>query len=198
MTSSHEGMGDFPSISYFDDLIPATKLERSEIILRIAEIEDITKKILREILTTGELFTKDFQIHNLNMSEEEIYDAWILKKDEYNRTTKKLLIQQDDLDKNITIEEITFGNKGYIQESYNILVNDADVQLADFGIQMHDIHLVGGNDLVSDTDFIPLSIDSVSAFDSTGKRWPDSMKDYYNATASDYSGMVEMLERFIK
>src|SRR5574343_1296897 len=159
MTSSHEGMGDFPSISYFDDLIPATKLERSEIILRIAEIEDITKKILREILTTGELFTKDFQIHNLNMSEEEIYDAWILKKDEYNRTTKKLLIQQDDLDKNITIEEITFGNKGYIQESYNILVNDADVQLADFGIQMHDIHLVGGNDLVSDTDFIPLSID---------------------------------------
>ena len=53
MTSSHEGMGDFPSISYFDDLIPATKLERSEIILRIAEIEDITKKILREILTTA-------------------------------------------------------------------------------------------------------------------------------------------------
>lgn len=198
MTSSHEGMGDFPTISYFDDLIPATKLERSEIILRITEIEDITKKILREILTTGELFTKDFQIHNLNMSEEEIYYAEIFKKDEFNRTTKRLLVQQDDLDKIITIEEIKFGNKGYIYESYSILVNDANVQLGDFGIPMHSIGLVGGDDLVSDSDYVPQSIDSISAFDSTGRRWKDSRNDYYNASASDYCGMAEMLERFIK
>lgn len=198
MTSSHEGMGDFPTISYFDDLIPATKLERSEIILRITEIEDITEKILREILISGEAFTADFKIHNLNMSEEKIYDAWILKKDEYNRTTKRLLVQQDDLGKIITIEEITFGNKGYVHELYSILVNDGGVQSGDFEIPMHGIGLVGGDDLVSDTDFIPLSIDSVSAFDSTGKRWPDSMKDYYNATDSDYSEMIEMLERFLK
>ena len=198
MTSSHEGMGDFPPISYFDALIPATKLERSEIILRIAEIEDITEKILREILISGEAFTADFKIHNLNMSEEEIYYAEILKKDEYNRTIKRLLVQQDDLGKIITIEEITFGNKGYVHELYSILVNDGGVQSGDFEIPMHGIGLVGGDDLVSDTDFIPLSIDSVSAFDSTGKRWPDSMKDYYNATDSDYSEMIEMLERFLK
>ena len=63
---------------------------------------------------------------------------------------------------------------------------------------MHSIELVGGEDLVSDFDYVPLRIDSTCVFDRTSKRWLNSVKDYNKVTAYEYDSMVSMLERFLK
>ncbi len=204
MTNPHEEQGGLPLISYHEDMMPSMKLDTSETGNYLDKIDGITDAILKYVLTRNERELSNLEIRDLTFSDEVIHSAMLVRRDECGRITKRLLFERDMNEKIITIEEVEFceevesENSRYMYESYSVSINKEGFTLEDLNIPMHSIGLVGGMELVSESDYVPLRIDSTSAFDNTGKRWLNSVKDYNKVTAYEYDGMVSMLERFLK
>jgi hypothetical protein len=204
MTSSHEEQGGLPLISYHEDMMPSMRLDTSETGDYLDKIDGITDAILKHVLTGNERELSNLEISDLTISDEVIYSTTLVRKDESGRTTKRLSFERRMDEKIITIEEIEFceevesENSRYKYESFSVSVNNKGFTFENLNIPMHSIELVGGEDLVSDFDYVPLRIDSTCVFDRTSKRWLNSVKDYNKVTAYEYDSMVSMLERFLK
>jgi hypothetical protein len=208
MTHSYEGQGDLPPISYYDDLMPAALLDRNETSKYIPEIEVLAAEILDTVLVSDDAYPNPFHIDFLEASDEAVYNTIITKRDEYGRATYRFLLETIGGEKIITIEEIVFREMSnldpdldmysHIHESYNIKIDANRQHKNEPGVHMHTIGLVGVEELVSDSDYVPLQIESSSAFDNKGRCWRDSRNDYYKVTESDYHSMIDMLQRFLK